>query len=90
MTLTDHGIMLFDTSLQYAYDDSLKYTVSNKASLKSLFYLLIASFNCSSLTDEVLLTPVMLLLDKRGQEILANNLMNETGEGNNQRGWRSG
>ena len=28
LTLTDHGVMLFNTSLQYAYDASLKYLVS--------------------------------------------------------------
>lgn len=27
LTLTDHGVMLFNTSLQYAYDASLKYSV---------------------------------------------------------------
>jgi len=27
VTLTDHGVMLFNTSLQYAYDASLKHSV---------------------------------------------------------------
>lgn len=31
VTLTDHGVMLFNTSLQYAYDASLKHSVSNPA-----------------------------------------------------------
>ena len=29
VTLTDHGVMLFDTSLQYAYDASSKHSVRN-------------------------------------------------------------
>lgn len=33
VTLTDHGVMLFNTSLQYAYDASLKHSVSNLSGL---------------------------------------------------------
>lgn len=29
MTLTDNGVMLFNTSLQYAYDASMKHAVGN-------------------------------------------------------------